>query len=1163
MQFSDLYQKAIAAQVLHTRFLEATEKNLSYYLFGKTVPLVEKMTFPRLNLVEVMASYTPEVDNPIEYLVNGFIEEIANSGWRVKVKAFPVEGKEPYQSYADNLESYLDEINREAQRAKYIKACILEILVHGYFSIYTTGKNYYFLSAYDYIPGDPAISKMEDQPFMIRRTQVRKSVLKNVQGIDWSKEVLNSFEVIEDLDVVDLLDVWSMPLDLNVCFTAGGKVLYSQKFPYPKRYPFAVGSESNLINSFYTRPVLSYLSPLLVKHQAALNNIEESSKSIANPILLFDEDAGIDINALQRALKEGYKRIIVGKNREGDLNFKAPGMLPGYSLEMPNLQLKDMMRHLGISEAFFGVPGGVRDRGAMGNLMKTTFRKLGAVVALLETAFTDIDNYLLRYLQDHQGAEMQSSRFKNIEQIFQGEVKYIAEESFKGFGSEDTNESKQFTLLKYQHKLIPQEEALEEMGHRQPRRLINKIKEEAKLNQEFAIELRKDMETSKSLLDQVSDRLKGKLLHRFYLMPIADDKVLVRCYVAEQKEIAFILSDLTDKILIETINVKSPATPEQKSPEVKVVQPTSAVEAPAIPSSSQSQTLNKPVVETRGRPRTKPVPPGEALKEVLRKISATKGKEQSKPVEEKKAESSKKESTKKSSSVFSETRLKNLISRSHVIRDPEKYKNLEGLYIVEPHAKWIFTGKKTLLVKAKEFAYKINKPLLLCSKDYVYGVITIRDIIENFDLEKTQKYHLVSPGQAKKWWKNKKLYLYLFEFNPFVEPIEYERPQGVQTFIKEVKFKTEDKGLPATGDLKPIGIRPGKLPEPHKPEKKAFQPHEVFSIERLKELIPEADYDISFKVDGLRARVWVVNGKAKMYSDTGSDWPRERIKPILKALEEKFKKNNVLLDGEIVMIDIRRKDIAGYIHGKFKPTLEQLNALRYICWDILYIKDKNLAGMPFYKRSSILDLYYPYKSRQLGVVQRVHHIVTKGRDSVGPAVKKVSSNEGAVIRDLNASYWATHSTYKCKYQFDIDAKVFAVSKTKTNLPIFFCELRDGTYIGSTYAQSEVKAKPGDVIRVNVDHVSILPEGRVNWYGPKPRSWKEGKVTPKKISTTQVGIGGADRLDLIKEIYLVTGGSKNKWDEWYPTYLIWKKEKMPALKQEIKKKVAAGIEVSKI
>ena len=1487
LQDQNIYQKALEAQSLHTKFLEATEKNLSYYFFGKTVPLVKKLTFPQIDLVQALANYSPEPYNPLAYLIDGFIDEIANSGFVTSVNPYPVKGKEPYQSYADSLEDYLIEVHRKAKREKFLKASLFEILAHSYFSLFTDGRQYWFLTAYDFIPGDEAISNLEDQPFVIRRTQIRKAVLKQIKGIDLEKEELSSLEVFSDLDNVPLLDVWIKPLDLNICFTGAGQVLYKQKFRQPKRYPFAVGSETELLNSFYSKPLMSSLSPLLLKHQDSFTSVEESSKSIATPILLYDADAGIDVNALQRALKEGYKRIIIGKNREGNISFRAPGHLPAYALDMPDIQIKEMMKHLGISETFFGVPTkGVRERGALGRLMKTAFRKLGSMAAIAESAFIDLDNYLLDYAQAHQltlNESPQSAKIKDIEEVFQGDVRYLPSERFKGFSSEDSTESKHFAMLKWKGKLVSQEQTLKEMGHSQPRRLINEGREETKDQQEFIMELKKkSVAPSVSLLEIISNRLKGKLRFRFYLMPIADEKVLVRCGESDQKMVAFCLSDISVKVLIEIIPSKAKG-PEQASPEVKTEKPEPEPEKEKLPEVKE---------ETRGRPRETLETPEEETKKSMRELgkiqkeSSDKKLEKIEKSDKLKEDEKPKEESEKSLSKFSEDRLKVLIRRSHIIRKPERYFNLPGFYLAEPHAKWVFTGKKSLIVKAKSFDIK-NKLHLLCGKDYVYGVIIIRDIISDFDISATQKFHLVSPSQAKRWWKGLNLYLYMFEFHPFEKPLEYDRPQGVQTFLKKVEIKEQkDIGLPFKGDLKPIGLSPFKIPPPHKPEKKAFQPHEVFSIKRLIELIPEATYDVSEKIDGLRSFAWIKDSTVKMFSDVGNKFPENRVKPLLEDLGKLFK-HDALIDGELVMEGIRRKDVAGYIHGKWNPTSDQLKSLRYICWDILYIKDRSIASLPFHKRSAVLDLYLPKGCK--GSICRVKHIVAK-RDKVGEAVKKIKTPEGAVIRDINASYWATHSTYKClhgdtliitkrgliaakkvlktdlvlskdgkyhsiksivvrkptikdkileitpwgglsfkvtedhrvltlngwkeakdlkcisgplrdrqnlkkvdfvalpkfkinsspikkillskphnylksikpdlefwwtiglwigdgsknrtgtisiagkkedlerakkcldrilkikstiskyqkgchslwfsdsgfadwldnfkikystrlseafsktlpdfinslsekefnklfegwcaadkgttvdrdlalqiyliglsknmplsikryyqpqvgtyymyriilfntkknfglkqingqwyariktikkvksrsrlydfevegensftsgailhncKNQFDVDAKVYAVIKTKTGLPMFCCELKDGTLIGSTYAQSEVVAKVGDVIRVNVDHVSIRPDGSVNWYAPKPKSWKEGKITPKKVSTTQVGIGGADNIDLIKEIYLVTGGTKEKWNAWHPSHLKWKKEKMSALKEKIKKEI---------
>jgi hypothetical protein len=1148
-EYSKLFKKVSDAREEHDTFLSATEKNLSYYIFGKEVPLVrQNLTFPEVDFARTLQGYVPKAYNPMADFIDSFIDEIANSDLVINVHPYPVRGKEPYNSYANQLEDYLENLHIKNKKKKYLRPILLETLEHSYFTVYTDGTKYWFLSGYDFFPGDPLINDIEEQPFVSRITSVTKAaLLKRVPSLDLNKEILAGWQAVDDLDTVTLYDTWFKPLDKNIMFTEGGQVVWDQPFPYPKRYPFFKNTDNEMLNSFYSKPAMQILRLLLEKYQNSIENVEESSKSIANPILTYDADAGIDVDALQRALKEGYKRIIVGKNKEGNIGFVAPGHLPDYSLKFPEIVETQMLRKLGLTLTFLGSPTqSIRERGAIGQLVKTAFRKLGSVSALLERTFAELDNYLIEYAQAHQMKMEKESRMLNVEEIFQSKVIYIAKESFKSFGSEDTLENKNLAMLKWKTKLIGQEEALRELGHHQPKKIMAEQLKEMKEGQEFAVKVQREAQTPpKDLMQEIHNHLKGNLKFRYFLSQIADDKILIKCQVEDVKEAAFLLSDFADKVMIDPIFKKEVPTSDQKTSEVEVEKPP-VPEIPVeqkkkkIPLPPKSPEYQTPEKETRGRPEEK----SKTFQEEV----------------EKSTESSMKETSKKKeqiSTAFSEDRLKNLIARTHPVKRPERFFNLPGLYIAEPHARWIREGKKSLLLMGKKLDI-INKPHLLCGHK-VYGIITIRDIIEDFNIDETQKFHLVNPEQRKKWWGNRKVYLYLFEFHPFPEPFEYNRPAGVQTFINKVDFKSEKMGVPYTGDLKPTSISPWKLPVVHKPEKKAFQPQEVFSISRLKDRIPEGIYDVSEKIDGLRCRVWIHDGKVKLYSDTAAEFTKNRVAPLLEQLAKIFKKD-ALLDGELVMEGIRRKDVSGYVHSKGTPTPEQLKSLRFVCWDILYIGDKSIADRPFGERANTLDLYL--KKGCKGQICRVQHSIAK-RVDVGAAVKRLTSVEGAVIRDNNAAYWATHSTYKMKHQFDVDARVFAATKTKNNLPIFFCETREGIYIGSTYAQSEVKAKPGDVIRVNVDHVSIRPDGSINWYAPKPKSFKEGKITPKKISTTQTGIGGPDRIDLLKEIYLVSGGSQERWNKWEPKFQEWKKEKMPELKEGIKKKARAGVAPAKI
>lgn len=1003
---SGLYKRVINAQETHARFIDSTEKNISYYLFGKFVSLTDKLTYGQINLVEALNNYTSESYNPLNYLVDSFIDEISNSDFRTRVNPYPVRTKEPYQSYADQFEDYLEEVHITSERKKFLRAAIFSILSQGYFATYTNGKRYWFLTPYDFFPGDSKIANIEDQPFVVRKTNIRRSVLGKIPGLDYQG---GPYSTMGDLDIVPILDVWSKPLDLNVCFTGTGQVLYKQKFPHPKdKYPFSVGLDLHILNSFYPKPMLSYMIPHLLKYQAGITNVEESSKSIANPILTYDADAGIDVNMLQRALKEGYKRIIVGKNREGKLNFIAPGQLPNYAITMPNIQVSEMMNHLGITEGFLGKQvGGVRESGAMGKLLRTAFRKLGASAAIVETCFTDLDNYLLDYMKEHQLKFKSKTNFKNLEEVFGGPVRYRAEEKFKGFSSEDATQSQNMALLKFRQKMIPQRQALTELGYNQPRKLMEEMRGETADTQKMIAELKSQENVPpKGLLDDVAERLKGRLRNAFSLMPIADNKVVVKCAEEDQKVVAFLLTDLTESVMVETIK-KVPVPPQQESPEVVPPAPPAPPVAPQAPGQAPQQVqapapanapkgegqesipriVPPPVDDPRGRPVSapgveKPATPDQAVNSLLKKKAQ---------VEE-------------TSTPFSESMMKNLIAKSISIKRPEKYFDLPGFYVVEPHARWIHSGKKLLLLKSKKLDAVKNKPHLLLGRDKVYGVITVREILDDFDVNATGKYHLVSPSQAKKWWGDSKLYLYMFEYHPFPEPIDYKRPEGVQTFVPKVNITDKTIGLPFTGDLKPMTLSPNKIPPAHRSEKEAF------TIDKLNEMIPEASYDVASKTNGLLSYLWVADGNATMYSDTGSKRVETRLKPILDFAEKKFK-HDVLLVGEFVMKGKDKKEMTGYLHASTEPTKEQLDSLRFACWDILYIKNQSVAAKSFLKRSQLLDLYCPYKAGLDYPVQRVKHEIAKDRAAVLPAIKRVSSNDGAVVRDINSAYWATHTTY--------------------------------------------------------------------------------------------------------------------------------------------------------
>lgn len=126
-----------------------------------------------------------------------------------------------------------------------------------------------------------------------------------------------------------------------------------------------------------------------------------------------------------------------------------------------------------------------------------------------------------------------------------------------------------------------------------------------------------------------------------------------------------------------------------------------------------------------------------------------------------------------------------------------KRKDLNGLYLKAPHAKLIYDGKKKLIIKSKEYNIE-GKRFLLLDKDFAYGWLTIGEIysIDLTDFRGLEKQHCISDKERTEWWNGQtKFYAYPFKFESFAEPRSVQVPQGVQTFVHDVKFIVEQNWI--------------------------------------------------------------------------------------------------------------------------------------------------------------------------------------------------------------------------------------------------------------------------------------------------------------------------------------------------------------------------------
>ena len=127
----------------------------------------------------------------------------------------------------------------------------------------------------------------------------------------------------------------------------------------------------------------------------------------------------------------------------------------------------------------------------------------------------------------------------------------------------------------------------------------------------------------------------------------------------------------------------------------------------------------------------------------------------------------------------------------------ESFAVLPGIYLVPPHARLIAEGKKTLIVKTRRFDKYIGRPLYLVEDNLIYGIITLKSVLGPFKekdvREKLRERHRISDKEWDKWWKgHDEFYIYEFDVDYlFPEPVPYEPPKGVQTFIRKVVVPTE------------------------------------------------------------------------------------------------------------------------------------------------------------------------------------------------------------------------------------------------------------------------------------------------------------------------------------------------------------------------------------
>jgi phosphoribosyl 1,2-cyclic phosphodiesterase len=393
-------------------------------------------------------------------------------------------------------------------------------------------------------------------------------------------------------------------------------------------------------------------------------------------------------------------------------------------------------------------------------------------------------------------------------------------------------------------------------------------------------------------------------------------------------------------------------------------------------------------------------------------------------------------------------------------------KSLPGLYLKEPHARWLWEGKKTLIVKAKPYTKHSGKPLyLLGEKAYGVGKLSKPDgphLADKVRVEMRDK-HLVSDDEWKQWWGDtKEVWIYTWKWlEKFDEPKDYVRLKGPQVFYKSVKLiesitetqadllikKYVDSGkwdkMKVEDREKLMNKRQFLDPlypfSPTKTAKKGYRELELFDRRSVANLAkewfeehPGASIYVEVKFDGMRTIGHKKGDQVRIWSEGG-----ERLDdnlPTLVAGLKKLRCDSCILDAEVVPYDEEGNALGrrACMRALGKGKVDDSRWIAHV-FDLLYLNGKDLHKRPYEERRKLLrGLELP----RADVPKRfnwhwVENIPREARDveDVIKYVREVSGvpfSEGAMLKLSDSDYPLTKRTplwAKYKKFFDIDVMV--------------------------------------------------------------------------------------------------------------------------------------------
>ena len=134
---------------------------------------------------------------------------------------------------------------------------------------------------------------------------------------------------------------------------------------------------------------------------------------------------------------------------------------------------------------------------------------------------------------------------------------------------------------------------------------------------------------------------------------------------------------------------------------------------------------------------------------------------------------------------------------------------MRGLYLVEPHGRLIWEGKKKAIVKSRKF--DLGGRWIIVSGPQAYGEAELEDEPEKVTGEEFDRRfaeHRITKSERQRWWPEaEEFYLYRIKrFIPYAHPKLVDVPPGTQTIMTEVNFKDRASDVLARAGMLPDRI---------------------------------------------------------------------------------------------------------------------------------------------------------------------------------------------------------------------------------------------------------------------------------------------------------------------------------------------------------------------